>query len=70
MLRLLLILSLIFYVLYKLGLFRVFVQQANNGYRDASKPRDGNVTVEPPTPRSPKKPSLKGGDYIDYEEVK
>jgi hypothetical protein len=71
MLRLILILVLVFYVLYKLGLFRIFINQARGGFNDnPQKPAGGNVNLDS-DPRKPKKKTdIKGGDYIDYEEVK
>lgn len=68
MLRLLLILTLFFYVLYKLGLFRVFVHQVKSGYTDSHN-RTGELNIDQPPPKQKKKPNLKGGEYIDYEEV-
>ena len=73
MFRLLLILVLIFYVLYKLGLFRVMVTNARDGYQEGGnssrRPADGNVNIDS-VPKEKKKSTFKGGDYIDYEEVK
>lgn len=69
MFRLLLILVLLFYVLYKLGLFRVFVHQVKDGYRENNR-GPGQVHVDGNSPKQKKKPNLKGGEYIDYEEVK
>ena len=69
MLRLLLILALLFYVLYKLGLFRIFIYQAKEGYRETVRKNDG-VRIDRSSSKQKKKPEIKGGEYIDYEEVK
>lgn len=69
MFRLLLILILLFYVLYKLGLFRVFVHEVKDGYNENNRGR-GEVHVDRHSSKQKKKPNLKGGEYIDYEEVK
>jgi hypothetical protein len=69
MLRLLLIFSLIFYVLYKFGFFRAISQQARGQQSFNRKSPGGNVHVD--TPQKEKKPSsFKGGEYVDYEDVK
>jgi hypothetical protein len=69
MFRLLLILILLFYVLYKLGLFRVFVHQVKDGYTESGR-KPGELNIDRPAPKQKKKPNLKGGEYVDYEEVK
>jgi hypothetical protein len=69
MFRLLLILILLFYLLYKLGLFRVFVHQVKDGYNNPP-PRPGQVNIDGHPPKQKKKTGFKGGEYIDYEEVK
>lgn len=70
MFRLLLILILLFYVLYKLGLFRVVVHQVKDGYNETPKNEPGSVHIGRPPAKKKKKPGLNGGEYIDYEEVK
>jgi hypothetical protein len=67
MLKYLLIGVLVWYVLNKLGFFRVRVVQQGPQSR---KPPGGNVHVDSATRSAPKKKSFKGGDYVDYEEVK
>jgi hypothetical protein len=73
MLRLLLIIILVFYVLYKLGVFRSISSNTQAGQRQAGargqRPADGNVHVDS-TPGDKKRSTFKGGEYIDYEEVK
>lgn len=69
MLRLLLIFSLIFYVLYKFGFFRAISQEARRQQSFSRKSQGGNVHVN--TPQKEKKRSdFKGGEYVDYEEIK
>jgi len=68
LLRYLLIFSLIFYVLYKLGFFR----SLSSGYteKDTRRPKNSNLNVDNVPPKEKKKSDFKGGDYVDYEEVK
>lgn len=68
MLRYLLIFSLIFYVLYKLGFFR----SLSSGYveKDKKRPLNSNLNVDNVPPKEKKKSDFKGGDYVDYEDVK
>lgn len=68
MLREILLFALIIYGLYKLGLFRSLVAPFRNDGEHARRPRGGNVNVDSAPPE--KKSEFKGGDYIDYEEVK
>jgi hypothetical protein len=72
--RILLILVLFLYLLYKLGLFRVFVGSVKQGYHDSDaikrKPPGSNVNVDAAPPKEKTKPVVKGGEYIDYEEIK
>ncbi|MCS6973120.1 MAG: hypothetical protein N2044_02355 [Cyclobacteriaceae bacterium] len=65
MIRFLLIVILVFYVLYKLGIFRLFIYHAREGYRE----KDGGMKIYPKEKR-PKNTTFTGGEYIDYEEVK
>ena len=69
----LLIVILVFYILNKLGLFRVYVQSNGRTHRYSSpnshrKPADGNVNIDSMPEK--KKSTYKGGEYVDYEEVK
>lgn len=59
---------LIFYVLYKMGVFRSFV----SGYNEPTnrRPPNGNVKVDNASPKEKKRQTFKGGDYVDYEEIK
>ena len=73
MFRILLIVVLLFYLLYKLGLFRIFVSSVNDGYREQGninrRPPGSNVDVDK-TPEGKPKTKFKGGEYVDYEEIK
>jgi hypothetical protein len=70
MLRFLLILALSLYILAKIGrfLFRAGASRQFRPHQPGS--FNGKINVDTP-PRKEKKPSnFKGGDYVDYEEVK
>ncbi len=84
MLKFLLILFLIFYLVYKLAgfLVRVLVvnaaeqhqkqyqQHAKAQAAQSKKAKGGNVNIDF-VPKDPKQGGqIKGGDYVDYEEVK
>jgi len=73
MLRLILIFTLIGYALYKLGLFRFTVRTNIRGQQNSReygrRAPGGNVNVDS-IPNDKKKSEYKGGEYIDYEEVK
>lgn len=71
MLRLLLIISLVGYVLYRFGLFKVFTNPEVRGHRPNNNfnRRPGNAPVDS-DPKQKKESGFKGGEYIDYEEVK
>jgi hypothetical protein len=65
----LIICTLVFYVLYKMGVFRAFV----SGYNEPTstrKPPNSNVRVDNPPQKEKKRSTFKGGDYVDYEEIK
>ena len=70
MLRLLLIFSLIFYVLYKFGFFRIISQEARGQQNFERKPPNSNVNVDAEPPKEKKRGGFKGGECVDYEEVK
>jgi hypothetical protein len=70
MFRFLLIVTLIGWALYKLGLFRVQIGPTQNGSSNPhQRSSDGNINVDS-TPKKPKDQKFKGGEYVDYEEVK
>jgi hypothetical protein len=68
MFRFFLIFGLISYVLYKIGgfFFRVGAASQNRNYP----PRQPQPNHEPKPKKETKGGSIKGGEYIDYEEVK
>jgi Na+-transporting methylmalonyl-CoA/oxaloacetate decarboxylase gamma subunit len=70
MFRFLIILALIFYILSKLGgfFFRVGAASQRNKNFQQRKP-DGNIHVDSARKKE-KRGNIKGGDYVDYEEVK
>lgn len=72
MAKLLLICILIGYILYKLGTsVRVFTHTTNTNTRpNQYKPTDGNVHVDAAPPKEKNRSGFKGGEYVDYEEVK
>jgi hypothetical protein len=74
MLRLLLIIILIIYVFYKLGIFRIFSGSVRQGYsdqaRDSRRPPNSNLNVDSAPKEKEQKSSNRDGEYIDYEEVK
>lgn len=71
MAKLLLICILIGYVLYKLGTStRIFTNTHSNNRPNQHKPGDGNIHVDAAPPKEKKRSDFKGGEYVDYEEVK
>ncbi|MFZ2906217.1 MAG: hypothetical protein WAZ98_08445 [Cyclobacteriaceae bacterium] len=68
MLRILLIITLLFYVLYKFGFFRALSSGYNEGQN--RRPPNGNVNVDSTPQKEKKRSDFKGGDYVDYEEIK
>ena len=67
--KFIIILILVIYVLNKVSnlIFRVAGQkQTPPNFR---RPAEGNINVNTPPPKA-KKSTLKGGEYVDYEEVK
>jgi hypothetical protein len=69
MLKLLLIVALGLYILSKIGgfFFRIGAasQNRNTQYR-----KPGNINVDDVNQKKEKRGKIKGGDYVDYEEVK
>lgn len=68
MLKLLLIIVITLYILSKIGkfLFGVGMYQQSRNY---TKPPGGNVNVNNASPKK-NESNIKGGEYIDFEEVK
>ncbi len=68
MLRFILILSIIGYLIYKIGGFFFKAGAASQQFRQQPPRRQNNVHSDP---RKDKPDSnIKGGEYVDYEEVK
>lgn len=71
MLKALIIIALVVYLLSKIGglFFRAGAtsQRFNPQQR---RPADGNINVNTPPKGDKKGGTIKGGDYVDYEEVK
>ncbi|HEY5692761.1 MAG TPA: hypothetical protein VIS49_14995 [Cyclobacteriaceae bacterium] len=55
------------YLLSRIGRF-FFGMGASSQNRNFNRPSDGNVND--PNPKNKSKSNIKGGEYIDYEEVK
>lgn len=71
MLRFLLIISLVVYVLYKFGFFRGLAQgMQGDGQGSTRRAPNSNLNVDSVPPKEKKKSDIKGGEYIDYEEIK
>lgn len=72
MAKILLICILIGYILYKLGSsVRVSTHSHTNPKQpNQYKPSDGNVHVDAAPPKEKKRSGFKGGEYVDYEEIK
>lgn len=71
MVRLLIIIGLIGYVFYKFGslFFRAGAASQQDKFQPR-RPQNGQVNVDSPPDRPAKSGKIKGGEYIDYEEVK
>ena len=70
MLKFLLILALSLYILSKIGGFFFRAGAATQQRSQQRKPSDGNVYVNTNPNSTKNKGNFKGGDYVDYEEVK
>lgn len=70
MLKFLLILFLIVWILSKLGgfFFRAGAASQNRQYQ--SRKPEGTMNTDGPPPKQKRNGNIKGGEYIDYEEVK
>jgi len=66
MFRLLLIISIVGYVIYKVG--GLFFRAGAASQHRANVRR--NIHVDPTPKKDKKSNAIKGGDYVDYEEVK
>ncbi len=70
MLKFLLIIAISTYVLSKFGRFFFGMGMSSSQNRSYQKPSDGNVNVNATSSKNKNKTHIKGGEYIDYEEVK
>ncbi len=63
--------ALVVYVLSKIGglFFRAGAGSQKFGSQQR-RPPDGNINVNTPPTKDKKGGTIKGGDYVDYEEVK
>jgi len=68
MFKFLLIIVISIYVLSKLGRFFFGLGMSQN--RSYNRPSDGNANVNNAASKNKNKSTIKGGDYIDYEEIK
>lgn len=69
MLKFLIILGLVAYILYKFASFFYNVGASQQRQQRPSRPADGNVNIDS-NPGSKKSGKYKGGEYVDYEEIK
>lgn len=67
MLKFLLIVGIVLYLIYKIGSFFFRAGAASQQFRNPQ--RQGNFNGEA-NPKAKKASSFKGGDYVDYEEIK
>jgi len=70
MFRFLLIVGIIFYAIYKIGTLFFRAGVASQQHKNYYKPPNGNVNVDKDAVRNKKESKHKGGEYIDYEEIK
>ncbi len=70
MLKFLLILALSLYILSKVGGFLFRSVSSSQQYRAQPRKPDGKIHVDTAPKKDRKGSSIKGGDYVDYEEVK
>lgn len=68
--KLLIILGLVGYVFYKVG--GVFFRAGAASQQNQRQPRkpEGTINVETEQQKEKRNGTIKGGDYVDYEEVK
>jgi len=69
MLKLLIILALAVYILSKIGGFFFRIGAASQNRNSQSRRPEGSINVDS-NPKKDKRGTIKGGDYVDYEEVK
>ena len=69
MLKLLIILALAVYILSKIGGFFFRIGAASQNRNSQTRKPEGSMNVDS-NPKKDKRGTIKGGDYVDYEEVK
>ena len=67
MFRFLLIISIVGYIFYKVGSMFFRAGAASQQFRSNERK---NINVDPQPKKDKKSSAVKGGDYVDYEEVK
>lgn len=73
MLRLLIIITLVGYLLYKLGIlkFNFYSEvKGRNPNPNFNRQRPNDVNIDSAPPKQKQKKDFKGGEYVDYEEIK
>ncbi|HNP06076.1 MAG TPA: hypothetical protein PKN99_00540 [Cyclobacteriaceae bacterium] len=70
MLKLLLIIAITIYVLTKFGRLFFGLGITSSQRRTHYRPPGSNVNVNGTSPKSKNNSDIKGGEYVDYEEVK
>ncbi len=70
MLKFLLIIAISIYVLSKFSRLFFGLGTPSSQRRTYQRPSDGNVNVNSASHKSRNKSDIKGGEYVDYEEVK
>ncbi|HRI78586.1 MAG TPA: DUF4834 domain-containing protein [Cyclobacteriaceae bacterium] len=72
MFKLIIILVLLIYLLNKVSVFffRMMGRPQQSPPPNFRRPADGSINVDATPKKSTKKGGLKGGEYVDYEEVK
>ncbi len=70
MLKFLIILALTLYILSKVGGFLFRSGSSSQAYRSQQQKPEGTIHVDSPPRKERKNSDVKGGDYVDYEEVK
>ncbi|HET9052741.1 MAG TPA: hypothetical protein VFM90_01110 [Cyclobacteriaceae bacterium] len=72
MFKFLIIIVLVGYVLMKIGsfFFRAGAASQQGRFKQPRKPGGGNVNIDSMPNDKQRKGAAKGGDYVDYEEIK
>jgi hypothetical protein len=68
--KFLIILAIIVYLIYKIGGMFFQAGAASQQNRHSYRPPNSNLNVDKDAVKNKKDPKYKGGEYIDYEEVK